>query len=90
MDGYTTTMTIFIFFFLLFWWFMLIFYKVNAPVKIYNRFQYKFIDDLTNCEFCQESHIGTFFAVLLFLYCGEYFVLTFGFMSAALSNLLKK
>ena len=77
-------------FFLLFWWFMLIFYKLNIPVKFYNRFPSTFTDRLTNCEFCQESHIGTLFALILFLYCGDYIVLTFGFMSASLSNLLKR
>lgn len=90
MDACNITILDFIYFFLLFWWFMLIFYKLDAPVKIYNRFSNKFIDDLTNCEFCLESHIGTVFALLLFLYCGDYFVLTFGYMAASLSNLLKK
>jgi hypothetical protein len=80
----------FIAFFLLFKWFMLVYYKTGIPVKLYNIFQNKFIDQLTECEFCQESHISTIMCFFYYLYCGDEIVLFYGFMSASLSNILKK
>ena len=80
----------FIKFFLFFWWVMIILYKNNIPQKFYNKFKYKLIDKLTNCEFCMESHIGTFLSIgLVFLY-SDLNYLFFGFMAAALSNILKR
>ena len=69
---------------------MVIFYKWSIPERLYNIFPLSFVDRLTNCEFCLESHIGTLFSVFLFAYSGEYVVLTYGIMSASLSNLIKK
>jgi hypothetical protein len=69
---------------------MFIYYKNNFPVKIYNKIKHPFIDRLTDCEFCQESHISTFLSILYYLYCDNEIVLLYGFMSASLSNILKK
>ena len=83
-------LTDFIIFFLVFWWVMLIIYKVNAPEKLYNRFKNKFIDQLTSCEFCMESHIACLLAIPLAFYLLDLKFLLFGIMSASLSNILKK
>lgn len=83
-------LTHFIVFFLIFWWFMLIIYKVNAPQKLYNRFKYTFIDKLTSCEFCMESHIACLLAIPLVFYYQDPKLLLCGIMSASLSNILKK
>ena len=59
----------FFFFFLMFWWVMVIFYKIsdiqNPNGKMRMAVQSKargkfwdFIDQLFQCEFCMESHIG--------------------------------
>ena len=80
----------FICFFLFFWWLMLIIYKVNLPTKLYNRFSTKFIDELTNCEFCMESHTATLLAIILAVIEQNHLLLLYAPMSAALSNLLKR
>lgn len=80
----------FIGFFLIFWWLMLIIYKINLPVKLYNRYRTKFIDQLTNCEFCMESHTATLLAIILAVIDQNHLVIFFGPMAAALSNLLKR
>jgi len=85
-----TNPIVFITWFLLFWWLMLVYYKLNLNIKIYNLLPYKFIDDLTNCEFCQESHIGTILSACLYVYTGDYYFFLYGFMFSALSNLLKE
>ncbi len=80
----------FICFFLFFWWLMLIIYKVNLPTKLYNRFSTKFIDELTNCEFCMESHTATLLAIILAVIEQNHLLLLYAPMSAALSNLIKR
>jgi len=80
----------FVQFFLVFWWVMLIIYKINLPQKLYNRFKYKFIDKLTSCEFCMESHLACLLAIPLALYYLNPKLLLFGIMSASLSNILKR
>jgi len=80
----------FIVFFLVFWWLMLIMYRQNIPVRLYNRFKYKLIDKLTNCEFCMESQTATALAIILALHYQDHLILLYGPMSAALSNILKK
>ena len=84
------TLTEFICFFLFFWWLMLIIYKVNLPTKLYNRFSTKFIDELTNCEFCMESHTATLLAIILAVIEQNHLLLLYAPMSAALSNLIKR
>lgn len=83
-------LTGFIQFFLVFWWLMLIIYKVNAPQKLYNRFKYKFIDKITSCEFCMESHLACLLAIPLAYYYQDPKLLLYGIMTASLSNILKK
>jgi hypothetical protein len=85
-----TFLTEFIVFFLGFWWFMLILYKLNMPIKLYNKFNNTFLDKLTNCEFCMESHLATALAIILALHHQNYLILLYGPMSAALSNIIKK
>ena len=80
----------FVQFFLLFSWLMLIIYKINLPPKLYNRFKYKFIDKLTSCEFCMESHLACLLAIPLAICYQDPKLLLCGFMAAALSNILKK
>jgi len=80
----------FIVFFLVFWWLMCIMYKLNIPVKLYNKFNNTFIDKLTNCEFCMESHSATLLAIIMAVHHQDHLILLYGPMSAALSNILKK
>ena len=69
---------------------MLIIYKVNLPTKLYNRFSTKFIDELTNCEFCMESHTATLLAIILAVIEQNHLLILYAPMSAALSNLIKR
>jgi hypothetical protein len=85
-----TFLTEFLVFFLVFWWLMLIMYKQSIPVRLYNKFKYKIIDKLTNCDFCMESHTATALAIILALHHQNHLILLYGPMSAALSNILKK
>ena len=80
----------FIVFFLFFWWIMLIFYKLELPIKIYNKSKREFIDQLTSCEFCMESHMATILAIILAVIQQDYTVILYAPMSAALINILKK
>ena len=82
MDNSTYEMTHFLYFFLFFWWIMLIIYKLELPIKLYNRFSTKFIDELTNCEFCMESHTATLLAIILAIYDQNHLILLYAPMSA--------
>jgi len=91
----------FFFFYLLFWWVMCIFYKVtdiqNANGKIRTAVQLKprgkfwdFIDQLFQCEFCMESHIGFCLSFPIWYYTQFWEVFFWGWCAASLSNIIKQ
>ena len=80
----------FIKFYLIFWWIMLLIYKHELHIKFYNKFKYKFIDKLTSCEYCMETHIATFLGLLYAFLIMNPYVAIYGIMASALSNILKK
>ena len=69
---------------------MILFYKWDMPVLIYNALPYKFIDKLTNCEFCMENHLACIVAVCWYYQFNDLIILLFGVMAAALSHTLKE
>ena len=85
-------MSLFIVFFLFFWWVRIILFKYELPIKIQAlaaKKRSKFLNDLSECEFCIENHIACIIAVGFCFYCQDYIYLTYGPMSAALSNIIK-
>ena len=77
-------------FYLVFHWIMCIFYKLNVHLKLYDLITTKFIDELTSCEFCMETHVANLMAICLFVYSGDYWHLLFGILSASISNIIKR
>ena len=83
-------MSVYVFGFLWFWFGMIIFYKYEMPIRIYQIWPSKALDELTNCEFCMEFWLGTLQGLIFCLYYGSFEYLTIGVYYAAISNLFKR
>lgn len=83
-------MSVYICGFLWFWFGMAIFYKYEMPIRIYQIYPCKFLDDLTNCEFCMEFWIGTLQGLFFSVYYGSFEYLTIGVYYTTISNLFKR
>jgi hypothetical protein len=88
----------FVIFYLLFWWVMSIIYKENwIQGKLEDighwfkqgSFLNNFFLDLSECNFCIESHTATVGAVLYFSYCLDYRVLIWGFLCASINSWMR-
>ncbi len=97
-------MEYFIVYFLFFVWFSTAIFKAELPNRLYNLIPTKFIDDLTNCEFCLETWISfglclvAFFVVdpsigmqssMLFDIFGDFYFLSFAPLAVGLSHIIK-
>ena len=80
----------FIAYFLVYYWAILLIYRLNLPTKLYNLLPNAFIDELTNCEFCIESHVSLVFALFFYYFSGDNSAILYYFMCPALSNILKR
>ncbi len=84
--------TEFIYFILIHWGVLVIAYKYEIKSRIQrlsNKMRWKFLHELSECEFCIEHHLAIVPSVLFAIGFGEWFYLLFPFMGASLFNFIK-